>query len=204
MQARVCGRKRRKIIRARVVSRYRARGVRLELFVSEAAANLSKNMFDPFNPYTSPHRWRVDLPCTGCGTAQTVNRIFIILRRWHFPVIFSFYDHFSSLALRYICIILSPYSAEKKKKKPTHTALSRHTHAHTHTHKSPLASFLTCKMTWKLNPPRPWVTILSAHTQSFFFFFIIFIVRFWRMYYDLTAPRRRCLLIISFHRYSWL
>lgn len=53
-------------------------GVRLELFVSEAAANLSKNMFDPFNPrrgVNRPPKW-----CGG-GTAQTVNRIFIILQR---------------------------------------------------------------------------------------------------------------------------
>lgn len=162
----------------------RARGVRLELFVSEAAANLSKNMFDPFSPRG------VNRPSTLCcgGTAQTVNRIFIILQRWHFPVIFSFYDHFSSLALirRLYCavyiILLSPYSAEK-----TYTAfllVPAIPRIHTHTHKSPSASFLTCKMTWKLNPLRP----AARHSD----FFRIYKSFFYHLYcafltYDLTA-----------------
>jgi len=78
----VCSRKRRKGICDRVRVRRgegdgRARGARLELFVSEAASNLSKNMFDPF------FLRGVNRPSTVCGggTAQTVNRIFIILQR---------------------------------------------------------------------------------------------------------------------------
>lgn len=54
----------------------------LELFVSEATANLSKNMFDPFIP---PEGGQPPTPILygryGEGTAQTVNRIFIILQR---------------------------------------------------------------------------------------------------------------------------
>lgn len=120
----------------------RARGVRLELFVSEAAANLSKNMFDPFSP------WGVNRPSTLCcgGTAQTVNRIFIILQRWHFPVIFSFYDHFSSLALirRLYCavyiILLSPYFAEKKPTPLSYSSPPLHAYTRTHT-KAPRLHF---------------------------------------------------------------
>jgi len=113
----------------------RAGGVRLELFVSEAAANLSKNMFDPFFPRGVNH------PSGVCGssTAQTVNRIFIILQRWHFPVIFSFYDHFSSLALirRLYYAVYSIYNtiALLCRKKPTPLSLSSSSlHADTHTH----------------------------------------------------------------------
>lgn len=112
------------------------------------------------------------------GTAQTVNRIFIILQRWHFPVIFSFYDHFSLLFL--ICI-------EKKKKNTTTTPPCTRA-----THKSPSASFLTCKMTWKLNSLRhdgdPWrgtVTFVRTHIYTkfsffqFFFLYLLYISDVW-------------------------
>jgi len=171
----------------------KAGGVRLELFVSEAAANLSKNMFDPFFPRG------VNRPSSGCGggTAQTVNRIFIILQRWHFPVIFSFYDHFSSLALirRLYCAVYSIYNTIALLcRKKTHTAFlllpvtPRWARTHTYIYKSPLASFLTCKMTWKLNSLRPaaWHSDFCPHIQSIVFFF------FYHLYcafltYDLTA-----------------
>lgn len=45
-------------------------GVRLELFVSEAAANLSKNMFDPFGP--PPSRGLRGQP-PARGTAQAIH-----------------------------------------------------------------------------------------------------------------------------------
>jgi len=67
-------------------------------------------------------------PLCGGGTAQTVNRIFIILQRWHFPVIFSFYDHFSSLALirRLYYAVYSIYNtiALLCRKKPTPLSFS--------------------------------------------------------------------------------
>jgi hypothetical protein len=161
----------------------RACGVRLELFVSEAAANLSKNMFDPFSPQG------VNRPSTLCcgGTAQTVNRIFIILQRWHFPVIFSFYDHFSSLALirRLYCsvyiILLSPYSAEK-----THTAfllvpatLRAHTHIHT---QKPLGFIFNLQNDVEIESAvtgsaAQW--LFSVYTKSFFLSSLLCISDVW-------------------------
>lgn len=113
---------------------------------------------------------------------KTVNRIFIILRRWHFPVIFSFYDHFSSLSpshtrvYTYIHVRIQHYRLTARKKPPT-LPPSRT--------KAPFASFLTCKMTWKLNPRardtltfvRTYVYCIHTHKVFYFILFSIFISR---------------------------
>lgn len=193
----VCVRKWKK---AREWERDSEKEARLELFVSETAANLSKKKHvRPLCPLLGWHgeRWVNRPPAVydvggilrGSNSESYLHNITTVTFPRHFFVLRPFF--FAWL----LCIYVYNNTITQESIKNKHSSPPLQTHTHT---KSPSASFLTCKMTWKLNPRgggvAQWLLSSVYIKLLLFFIFILYVSDV----SDLTGPRFHTFFVVFF------